>query len=154
MNRLAEFQSRVADQGKSILNYTADLVEWSARKNLAVASDFAGFTVEQLRLPVRAHDFADYRLGVKGAYSEFGEVLKRHGDDYVAKIKEVPAEVRDVLRPVKKAAKAATKTAAAKPAAKKASAARKATAKKAPARKVTARTVPAPIVKTGGPDAA
>jgi len=154
MNRFADFQSRVADQGKSILNYTADLVEWSARKNLAVASDFAGFTVEQLRLPVRSHDFADYRLGVKGAYSEFGEVLKRHGDDYVAKIKEVPAEVRDVLRPAKKAAKAATKATAAKPAAKKASAARKAAPKKAPARKVTARTVPAPAVKTDGPGAA
>jgi len=154
MNRFADLQSRVADQGKSILNYTADLVEWSARKNLAVASDFAGFTVEQLRLPVRSHDFSDYRLGVKGAYSEFGEVLKRHGDDYLAKIKEVPAEVRDVLRPVKKTAKPAKKASVAKPAAKKASTARKAAPKKAPARKVTAKTVPATTVRTDGPDVA
>lgn len=126
MNRFEELQARFADQGKSVFGYTVDWIEWSARKNLAIAGDLAEFTVSQLRLPVETDDFAGYRHELRDAYGEFGEVLKHHGDDYVARIKDVPAEIRDIFAP-KKAAKKATPKA--KP--KKAGAARAKTAKAA-----------------------
>lgn len=116
MNRIEAFQARVSEQGRSMIEYTADWVEWSAKKNLEIADDVAEFTVAQLRLPVEAEDFADYRLGLSDSYGELGEELKRHGDDYVSKLKDVPAEIRAIFEPEKKAArKAAAKPKTAKP---------------------------------------
>jgi len=115
MNRFEQFQARIADQGKSVFGYTVDWLEWSAKKNLEIAEDVAEFTIAQLRLPVEAGGFADYRHGLRDAYGEFGDVLKHHGDDYVTKLRDVPAEVREIFAPKK-----APKKAAAKPAAKKA----------------------------------
>ena len=89
MSRIEEFQTRVADQGKTVLGYTADLVEWSAKKNIDVAKDVAGFTVKQLRLPTKAKGFADYRESLMDAYGDFGGVLKSHGKDYAEKLRVV-----------------------------------------------------------------
>jgi len=51
---------------------------------------------------------ADYRSRSKEAYSEFGGVLKTHGQDLIAVIKEVPGQIKDALaagaKPAKKAA--------------------------------------------------
>jgi len=132
MNRFEELQARMSEQGKSVFDYTIDWIEWSARKNLDIAEDVAEFTVAQLRLPVEAGGFADYRHGLRSAYSEFGEVLKHHGDEYVTRLRKVPTEVRDILVPKnaaaepkpkpkpKKAKAKATKKAATAPGAKQA----------------------------------
>jgi hypothetical protein len=104
MNRIEAFQALVSEQGRSIFEYTADWVEWSAKKNLEIADDFAEFTVAQLRLPVETQGFTGYRLGLRDSYGELGEELKRHGEDYVSKLKEMPAEIRAIFEPEKKAA--------------------------------------------------
>lgn len=113
MNRFEEFQSRITSQGKSVFGYTIDWIEWSAKKNLEIAEDVADFTVSQLRLPVQASGFADYRHSLRDSYGEFGDVLKHHGDDYVAKLKDVPADVRKLFEPKKAAKTAAPKSKAA-----------------------------------------
>ena len=150
MTRIEEFQARVAEQGKAVLGYTADIVEWSAKKNIDVAKDVAGFTVDQLRLPTKAKDFAHYRESLMGAYGDFGGVLKSHGKDYADRLREMPAEVRDLFMPKKEAAKKVTvgKAPAKKaPARKKAKVARKtASRKKAPVVKK-----PTPVVKKAEP---
>ena len=116
MNRIEEFQTRVGQHGKSVLSYTTDFVEWSARKNLAVAEDFAEFTVKQMRLPMKADGLADYSKDLRVSYSKFGGVLKRHGGDYVAKFKDIPEEVRAIFAPKKTAKrKASPKAKVAKP---------------------------------------
>jgi hypothetical protein len=107
MNRLEEFQSRISNQGKSVFGYTVDWIEWSAKKNLEIAEDLADFTVSQLRLPVEVSGFADYRHSLRDAYGEFGNVLKHHSDDYVARLKDVPDELRDIFEPTKAPKKAA-----------------------------------------------
>lgn len=145
MTRIEEFQARVAEQSKAVLGYTADIVEWSARKNIDVAKDFAGFTVDQLRLPTKAKDFAHYRESMMDSYGEFGGVLKSHGKDYADRLREVPAEVRDLFVPKKAVAKKA-------PAKPKAKVAKKAAAKKkAPAAKKAAPVRKAPVVKKATP---
>lgn len=145
MNRLEEFQARVNDRSKSVFDYTVDWIEWSAKKNLAIAEDVTEFTVSQLRLPVEADGLADYRHSLRDAYGEFGGVLKHHGEDYVARLKDVPAEVRGIFAPKKASRKAApkpkvAKTKAAKPKAAKPKAAKPKAAgsKAAPASKAKA----------------
>ena len=145
MTRIEEFQTRVAEQGKAVLGYTADIVEWSAKKNIDVAKDVAGFTVDQLRLPTKAKDFAHYRESVMGAYGDFGGVLKSHGKDYADKLRERPTGVRDLFRPKKEAAKKGTVRKA--PAKKKAKVARKTAAKK----KAPVAKKPTPVVKKAEP---
>jgi hypothetical protein len=131
MNRFEELQSRISNQGKSVFGYTVDWIEWSAKKNLEIAEDFADFTVSQLRLPVEVSGFADFRHSLRDSYGEFGDVLKHHSEDYVSRLKEVPEDLREIFEPkkvMKKAApakkaparKKATKARASKPKAKKA----------------------------------
>jgi len=115
MNRIEEFQTTLSTKGKSVFGYTVDWIEWSARKNLEIADDFADFTVAQLRLPLEAEDFTDYRLGLRDTYSELGDVLKQYGEEYVARVKEIPADVREILVPKKAARKTAAKRKVAKP---------------------------------------
>lgn len=115
MNRLAEVRSQLNQRGKSVVSYSADLVEWSAEKNLAVAGDIASFAVAQIRLPIEVQDFAEYRAEVQESVSGFGETLKEHGQDYVAKIKGLPADFRKVVNP--KTRKTSRKTSAKKKAA-------------------------------------
>lgn len=123
MNRIEEIRTTITGRSKAILNYTTDLVEWSANKNLAVAGDVVDFAVTQMRLPVEAEDFLGYRDTLKESYSDIGSVLNGHREDAVAKLRSLPAEVREIIAPapkpapVKKAAKPAAK-ATAKPAAK------------------------------------
>jgi len=125
MNRFEEFQARLSDRGRSVFDYTLDWLEWSARKNFAIADDVAEFTVLQLRLPIEADGLADYRNHLGESYGEFGETLKRHGDDYVTKLRDIPAEVREIFAPKKVTKKTASK----KPARTKAAAKKKTTAK-------------------------
>lgn len=120
MNRFEEFQARINDRSKSVFGYTVDWIEWSAKKNLAIAEDVAEFTVSQLRLPVEADGIADYRHSLRDAYGEFGDVLKHHGEDYVARLKVMPAEVRGIFAPKKAVKKAAPTPKAPKPKAAKA----------------------------------
>ena len=127
MTRFEEFQTRLSKQGKSVFGYTVDWIEWSARKNLEIAEDLADFTVAQLRLPVEVSGFADYRHSLRDAYGEIGDVLKHHGEDYVARLKHVPADLSDIFEPKKEASKAAPK-------------AKAAPARKAKPRKSTAKT--------------
>lgn len=130
MNRLEEFQSRISNQGKSVFGYTVDWIEWSAKKNIEIAEDFADFTVSQLRLPVEVSGFADFRHSVRDSYGEFGDVLKHHSEDYVSRLKDVPEDLREIFEPKKAMKKAApqTKSASAK---KKAPGKKKATKSKA-----------------------
>ncbi len=128
MSRLADIRSQLNQRGKSLVSYSADLVEWSAEKNLAVAGDIASFAVAQIRLPIEVQDFAEYRAEVQGSVSGFGETLKEHGQDYVAKLRGLPGDFRTVINP--KTKELSRKTTAKKKAPKKA-AAKKTVTKKA-----------------------
>jgi hypothetical protein len=132
MSRLTEIRSQVNERGKSFVSYGADLVEWSAEKNLAVAGDIASFAVAQMRLPVEVQDFAEYRAEVQASISGFSETLREHGQDYVAKLKDLPEDFRKVVNP--EATTPARKTRAKKSAPKKVAAKKKAP-KKAAAKK-------------------
>jgi hypothetical protein len=128
MSRLVEIRSQLNQRGKSVVSYTADFVEWSAEKNLAVAGDIASFAVAQIRLPIEVQDFTEYRAEVQQSVSGFGETLKEHGQDYVAKLKGLPADFLKVVNP--EAPKTSQKSTAKRKAPKKA-AAKKTAAKKA-----------------------
>lgn len=97
MSRLADIRSQLNRRGRSFISYGADLVEWSAEKNLAVAADIASFTVAQMRLTIEAQDFAEYRAEVQQSVSGFGEMLKEHGQDYADKLRGLPAEFNEVV---------------------------------------------------------
>jgi hypothetical protein len=134
MSRLADIRSQLNQRGKSVVSYGADLVEWSAEKNLAVAGDIASFAVAQIRLPIEVQDFAEYRTEVQQSVSDFGEMLKEHGEDYIARLREVPGEFGKVVKPETEALPrktTATKRAAPKKVAPKKAAPNKAAAKKA-----------------------
>jgi hypothetical protein len=115
MSRLTEVRSQLNQRGKSVVSYGADLLEWSAEKNLAVAGDIASFAVAQIRLSVEAQDFAEYRAELQESFSGFGETLKEHGQDYVAKLRDVPGDFRKVVDP--QISKSSRKTGAKKKAA-------------------------------------
>ena len=99
MSRLAELRSQLNQRGKSVVSYSADLVEWSVEKNLAVAADIASFAVAQIRLPIEVQDFAEYRAELRGSISGFGETLQEHGQDYVAKLRGLPGEFFKAANP-------------------------------------------------------
>jgi hypothetical protein len=124
MSRLAEVRSQLNQRGKSVVSYGADLVEWSAEKNLAIAADIASFAVAQIRLTVEAQDFPEYFAEVRGSISGLGETLQEHGQDYVAKIRGLPGDLRKVVNP-------AVKTSSRKTTVKKKAAARKSVKTKA-----------------------
>jgi len=124
MSRMAEIRSQLDQRGKSVVSYTADLVEWSAEKNLAVAADIASFAVAQIRLTIEVQDLAEYRAEVRGSIAVFGETLKEHGQDYVTKIRDLPGDFRKVVDPESR--KPSRKTTTTKKAAAKKSAKKKA----------------------------
>jgi len=128
MSRLTDIRSQLNQRGKSVVSYSADLVEWSAEKNLAVAGDIASFAVAQIRLPIEVQDIGEYRTEVQQSVSGFGETLKEHGQDYVAKIRGLPADFRKAVNP--KTKKTSRKITAKEKAPKKA-AAKKSVTKKA-----------------------
>jgi len=99
MIRLTDVRSQLNQRGKLVVGFGADLVEWSAEKSLAVAGDIASFAVAQIRLPVEVEDFAEYRTEVQGLISGFGETLKEHGQDYVGKLRDLPGDFRDSVKP-------------------------------------------------------
>ena len=79
MSQIENVVSRITFTGKQLLSHSADLIEWSANKNLAVAGDVAKFAVEQMRLPVQAESFAGFQKDVRNSYGKFGGDLKTHG---------------------------------------------------------------------------
>lgn len=119
MSRLESMRSDLNQRGKSIVGYGADLLEWSLEKNLAVAADIASFAVAQIRLSIEVQNFAEYWAEVRGSTSGFGETLKEHGQDCIAKLGELPGEFRNAvtLDNVQAAPVATRKKAAAKKAA-------------------------------------
>ena len=133
MGRLGEMRSQLDQRGKSFVSYSADLVEWSAEKNLAVAADIASFAVAQIRLTVEVQDFVEYRAGVRGSIADLSETLKEHGQDYVTKIRSLPGDLRKVANP--KTRKSSRKTTTTKKAAAEKSGTKKAAAKKSAAKK-------------------
>ena len=133
MSRLGEIRSQLDQRGKSFVNYSADLVEWSAEKNLAVAADIASFAVAQIRLTVEVQDFAEYRAEVRGSIAVLGETRREHGQDYVARIRDLPGDLRKVVDP--KTEKSSRKTTTAKKAAATKSTTKKAAAKKSATKK-------------------
>lgn len=142
MNRLADLRSQLNQHGKSVVSYGADLMEWSAEKNLVVAGDIAGFAVAQIRLTTEVQNLAEYRAELQQSLSGFGETLKEHGQDYVAKLREVPGEFREVVNPETRAASrkvTAKKTAAPKRVGVKKAAPKKAAAKKTAPKKTAAK---------------
>lgn len=112
MSRFEEIQSRVSERGKALIDTAVDYAEWALRKNLAVANDSTEFAVSQLRLPAEVADFASYREELKDSYSNFGSVLREHGGDVVAKLREVPEHIRGALQPKPKKAAPKVKKAA------------------------------------------
>ena len=124
MSRLAEVRSQMKQRRKSVVSYGADLVEWSAEKNLAIAADLASFAVAQIRLTVEAQDLPEYVAEVRGSISGLGETLQEHGQDYVAKIRDLPEDFREVINP-------AIKTSSRKATVRKKAAAKKSVKKKA-----------------------
>jgi hypothetical protein len=85
-------RSNLDDRGRSLLGYSADLVEWSADKNLAIAGDVASFIVAQMRLPTEVRNLGEYRAGLRRSVSSFSEALFDHGKDYAVKITGLPRE--------------------------------------------------------------
>ncbi len=153
MSRFEDIQSNVSERGKALIETVVDYAEWALRKNLAVANDSTEFAVTQLRLPAEVADFASYRRELRSSYSNFGSVLREHGEEVVAKLREVPEDVREALTPrqvkvpaprVRKPAarktskKAAPKTPASRAAARKKVAPKTVARKKAAPRKVAA----------------
>lgn len=136
MSRLADIRTQFNRQGKSVVSYGADLVEWSAEKNLAVAGDIASFAVAQIRLTTEVQNFTEYRAELQQSIAGFGEVMKEHGQDYVAKLRDLPEEFREVVNPEPRTAPSKTTT-------RKKAAAKKAVPKKAAAKKATPRKVAA-----------
>lgn len=98
MSRFEEIQSQAGQRGKALLETVVDLAEWVLKKNLAVANDSTKFAVTQLRLPAEVSDLASYRQEVRDAYGEFGSVLREHGGDIVAKLREVPTDIRKAMQ--------------------------------------------------------
>ena len=132
MSKLDEIRNDVSARGKSLLGTVADILESVTRQNLAFASDFAGFAVAQVRLPTQANDLGDYRDRSRDAFSAFGGTLKVHGQELIAVLRDVPAQIKSALTveaaPIAEEAPVATPKVA-----------RKAPARKAPARKVVAK---------------
>jgi hypothetical protein len=129
MMKFDEFTSDVTVRGKSLLVTVADILEVLTKRNLAVATDVAGFAVDQVRLPAEVVDFTEYRERNKAAYSKFGEKMVGHTKGLVTELREVPGALAGSLKVEEKPVKAAPKKVAAKAPAKKAA------AKKAPAKK-------------------
>ena len=147
MMRIDEIKSDVTVRSKSLLVTFADILEVLTKRNLAVATDVAGFAVDQVRLPAEVVDFNEYRARNKAAYSKFGEKMVGHTKGLVTELREVPTQIAGSLKveakPVKiTPKKVVTKTPVKKPAAKKAPA-KKAAAPKAPAKKAAAPKAPA-----------
>jgi hypothetical protein len=136
MMKYDEFRSDVTVRGKSLLVTVADILEVLTKRNLAVAMDFAGFAVDQVRLPAEVVDFNEYRERNKVAYSKFSETLVGHTKGLVTELREFPGQIADSLKVEEKPVKAAPKKVAAKAPAK------KAPAKKAPAKKAAAPKAP------------
>lgn len=128
MTRLTEIRSQLNQRGKLVVGFGADLVEWSAEKNLAVAGDIASFAVAQMRLPIEVQDFSEYRTEVQELISGFGETLKEHGQDYVGKLRDLPGDFRDSVKPT---TSPSSRKSTAKKKTRKKAAARKTAAKKA-----------------------
>lgn len=99
MSRLTDIRSQLNRRGKLAVSYGADLMEWTVEKNLAVAGDIASFAIAHVRLPVEVQDFEEYRTEVRASISSFGETLKEHGQDYVAKVRDVPGDFRKAVNP-------------------------------------------------------
>lgn len=137
MSKLDEIRDDVSSRSKSLLATVADIIEAITRQNLALASDLAGFAVDQVRLPTKAADLGDYRGRSKDAYSKFGSQLKTHGKDMVSVLRDVPGQVKDALSAASPAAELKTvrKTVAKKAPAKKKAVAKKPAAKKAARKK-------------------
>ena len=146
MMKYDEIRSDVTVRGKSLLVTVADILEVLTKRNLAVATDVAGFAVDQVRMPAEVVDFNEYRERNKVAYSKFGEKMVGHTRGLVTELREVPGQLADSLTIAKRPVKAAPKKVAAKAPAKKA-AAKKAPAKKAPAKKAAAPKAPVKVEK-------
>ena len=142
MMKFDEFRNDATVRGKSFLVTVADILDVFAKRNIAVATDVAGFAVDQVRLPAEVFDFNEYRERNKVAYSKFGEKLVGHTKGLVTELREVPGQIAGSLKVEEKPVKAAPKKVAAKAPAKKApvkKAVAKAPAKKAPAKKAVAK---------------
>lgn len=133
MMKIDEIRNDVTVRGKSLLVTVADILDVLARRNIAVATDVAGFAVNQVRLPAEVVDFNDYRERNKLAYSKFSETLVGHTKGFVTELREFPAQIAGSLKVEEMPVKAAPKKVIAKAPAKKPA------AKKAPARKAVAK---------------
>lgn len=127
--KIDEIRNDVTERGKSLLVTVADILEVLAKRNIAVATDVAGFAVGQVRLPAEVVDFNEYRERNKAAYSKFGEKIVGHTKGLVTELREVPTQIAGSLKVEEKPLKKAPKKVVAK------APARKAPAKKAPTRK-------------------
>lgn len=151
MSKLDDIRDNISSRGKSLLVTVADIIESVTKQNLALASDVAGFAVDQVRLPTQVDDLGDYRDRSKDAFSKLGGQLKGHGKDLITVLREVPGQVKDALsaetpvakpKAVKKTVKKAVRKAVKKPVvkkapAKKAAAKKEVVTRKAPARKAS-----------------
>lgn len=119
MSLLKNVRSGLDQRGRSLVGYSADLVEWSAEKNLAVAGDIASFVVAQMRLPIEARSFAEYRTGMRQSVSGLGETLFEHAKDVASKTAGVPRELWQAVNraPRRAARKPSAQTVATKKAA-------------------------------------
>ena len=124
MSRFTDIRSGLRQRGKSLVGFSADLVEWSAEKNLAIAGDVASFVVAQMRLSVEARDLSEYRSGMSQSVFGLGETLLEHGQDYAAKITGLPKELWRVVRTEPRRARQAHRKPASPVAAKKKAAAK------------------------------
>jgi hypothetical protein len=147
MMKYDEFRSDVTVRGKSLLVTVADILEVLTKRNLAVATDFAGFAVDQVRLPAEVVDFNEYRERNKVAYSKFSEKMVGHTKGLVTELREVPSQLAGSLKVEAKPVKAAPKKVVAKAPAK------KAPAKKAPAKKAAAPKAPVKAEAAKKPEA-
>ena len=128
MMKIDEIRNDVTERSKSLLVTVADILDVLAKRNIAVATDVAGFAVDQVRLPAEVVDFTEYRERNKVAYSKFSETLVGHTKGLVTELREFPGQIADSLKVEEKPVKAAPKKVAAKaPATKSTATARAAT---------------------------
>jgi hypothetical protein len=94
MSKAKEIQNNITAKGKSVLGCVADIIETATQRNLALAGGVSKFAIAQVRLPVEAASFDDYRDGTGDAYSGLGLTVGTFGRELAANFREIPQQFK------------------------------------------------------------
>ncbi len=118
MSKAKEIQNDITAKGKSVLGCVADIIETATQRNLALAGGVSKFAISQVRLPVEAASFDDYRNGTGDAYSGLGLTVGTFGRELVANFREIPQQFKSAWTAEDVVVEEAAPAAKSKPAAK------------------------------------